>query len=85
MFWTNVKETVLEQHPVDVGEIQKELNISYGSTQLILIHALGMKHLNARLVIKDLHLLLKLLRVEVANEVLDNVAEDPTFINSNQM
>ena len=48
--------------------MQKRRNISYGSTQQIVVHVLGMKRVAAR------H------RVEVAKEILANVADDPTFI-----
>lgn len=39
-----------------------------------------MKRVNARVLPKDMKLLQKSRRVEVAREMLVNVAEDPTFI-----
>lgn len=46
----------------------------------ILINVLGIKSVYARLIPKSLNLLQNRRRVEVANEVLDNVAENPIFI-----
>ena len=43
-----VKKIVLENHPVGIREVAEALNISYGSTQHIVIHVLGMKHVAAR-------------------------------------
>ena len=44
-----------------------------------MVHVLGMKRVAARLVLKDLHFLQKERRVEVAKEMLANIADDPTF------
>ena len=60
--------------------VAEALNISDGSTQHIVVHVLGMKRVAARLVPKDLNFLQKERRVEVAKEMLANVADDPTFI-----
>ncbi|XP_014091877.1 protein GVQW3 [Bactrocera oleae] len=75
-----VTETVLENRRVGIREIAEDLNISYGSAQQILINVLGMKRVNDTLVPKEMNLLQKRRRVEVAREMLDNVAEDHTFI-----
>ncbi|XP_018338920.1 PREDICTED: putative uncharacterized protein FLJ37770 [Trachymyrmex septentrionalis] len=50
-----VKEIVLENRRVGIREIAEALNISYGSTQHILVNVLGMKRIAARLVPKDLN------------------------------
>ena len=49
-----VKKIVLENRRVDIREVTETLKISYGSTQYIVVHVLGMKRVAARLVPKDL-------------------------------
>ena len=71
---------MLENHRVGIRKVAKALNNSYGSTQHIVFHGLGMKLVAARLVPKDLDFLYKERRVEVAKEMLANVADNPTFI-----
>ena len=65
-----VKKTVLEDRRVGIREVAEALNISYGSTQHIVVHVLGMKRVAARLVQKDLYFLRKERRVEVAKEMI---------------
>ena len=43
-----VKKIVLENHRVGIREALEPLNISYGSTQHIVVHVLGMKLVAAR-------------------------------------
>ena len=50
--------TVLVNRRVDNREIAEDVNIAYGTTQQILVHVLGMKRTNARLVPKYVNLLL---------------------------
>ena len=50
-----VKKIVLENCPVGIREVAEALNISYGSTQHIVVHVLSMKRVAAKLVPKDLH------------------------------
>ena len=50
-----VKKIVLENHRVGIREVAEALNISYGSTQHIVVHVLGIKHVTARLIPKDLN------------------------------
>ena len=45
-----VKKTVLENRPVGIKEVAEALNISYGSTQHIVVYVLDMKRVEARLV-----------------------------------
>ena len=75
-----VKKIVLENRRVGIREVAEALNISYGSTQHIVVHVLGMKRVAARLVPKDLNFLQKERRVEVAKEILANVSDEPAFI-----
>ena len=53
---------------------------SIENASIWVVHVLGMKRVADRLVPKDLNLLQKERRVEVAKETLANVADDPTFI-----
>ena len=50
-----VKKIVLENRCVGIREVVEALKISYGSTQHILVHVLGMKRVAARLVPEDLN------------------------------
>ena len=77
-----MKKIVLENRRVLIREVAEALNISYGSTQHIVVHVLCMKRVAVRLVPKDLNFLQKERRVEVAKEMLANVADDPIFIKS---
>ena len=43
-----VKKIVLENRRIGIREVVEALNISYGSTQHILVHILGMKRVAAR-------------------------------------
>ena len=43
-----VKKIVLENRRVGIREVAEALNISYGSTQHIVVHVLGMKRVAAR-------------------------------------
>ena len=44
----NVKKIVLENGRVGIREVTEALNISYGSTQHIVVHVLGMKRVPAK-------------------------------------
>ena len=43
-----VKKIVLKNRRVGIREVAEALNISYGSTQHIVVHVLGMKRVDAR-------------------------------------
>ena len=51
-----VKKIVLKNRHVSIREVAEALNISYGSTQHIVVHVLGMKRVAARLVLIDRHI-----------------------------
>ena len=59
-----VKKIVLGNRPVGIREVAEALNITYGSTQHIVVHVLGMKRVASRLVPKDLNFLQRLCQVE---------------------
>ena len=52
-----MKKIVLENRRVGIREVAEAFNISYGSTQHIVVHVLGMKRVSARLVPQDLNIL----------------------------
>ena len=52
-----VKKIVLENRRVGIREVAEALNISYGSTQHIVVHVLSIKRVATRLVPKDLNIL----------------------------
>ena len=54
-----VKKIVLENRRVGIRELAEALNISYGSTQHIVVHVLDMKRVATRLVPKVLNFLQK--------------------------
>ena len=54
-----VKKIVLENRRVGIREVAEALNISYGSTNHIVVHVLGMKRVAATIVPKDLNFLQK--------------------------
>ena len=74
------KKIVLETRHVGIKEEAEALNITYESTQYIVVHILGMKRVATRLVPRDVNFLQKECRVEVAKKMLANVADDSIFI-----
>ncbi|XP_011053283.1 PREDICTED: uncharacterized protein LOC105145454, partial [Acromyrmex echinatior] len=71
---------VIENRHFSLREIAAELTVSHESIRTILRDCLGMKRVAARLVPKDLNFLQKLNRVKVAEDMLEQVNSDPTFI-----
>lgn len=77
-----MKKIVLKNRCVGIREVIEALNISYGSTQHIVVDVLSMKGVAATLVLKDLIFCKKKRRVDVAKELLINGADEPRFIKS---
>ena len=75
-----VKEMVTENRHSSLREVATELSVSDESIRTILNDFLGMKHVAARLVSKDVNFLQKLNRVKIAEDMLERVNSDPTFI-----
>lgn len=75
-----VKEIVTENPHSTLREIAAELFISHESIRTILTNHLGMKHVAARLVPKDLNFLQKLNRMRVAEDMLERVNSDSIFV-----
>ena len=90
IFWQKKKLTTKKfLYPMEsrlwnrvLGSLLMNTSIAYEYrlTLNTLIFVLFIRRVNARLVPKDLNLLSKRRRAEVAKEGLDNIAEDPTFI-----
>ena len=79
-----VKEIVTENPHSTLREIAAELSVSHESIRTILTNLYytlkGMKHVAARLVPKDLNFLQNLNRMKVAEDMLERVSLDPTFM-----
>ena len=75
-----VKEMVAGNRRLSLREIATEISVSHESIRTILNDCLGMKRVAVRLVPKDLNFLQKLNRVKVAEDMLERVNSDPTFI-----
>lgn len=75
-----IKEMVLENRHYSLREIAQEMNMSHETARHILVDVLGMRKVAARLVPKDLNFLQKVNRSKVAEDMLERVNSDPTFI-----
>lgn len=60
---------MLKNYRVGIREIPEDINISYGSTLHIFVYVLDMNRVIARLVPKDLSLLQKRRRAQIAKEI----------------
>ena len=63
-----------------IREIAEELSIAFGSAQDVLVNYLGLRRVAAKLVPKDLNVMQKRDRVDVAKDMLSKVDPDPSFI-----
>ena len=75
-----VKEMVLENHHLSLREVARDLSVSHESIRNILHHQLGMRRVAARLVPRELNFFQKIHRKKVAEDMLEQVNSDPTFI-----
>lgn len=75
-----IKEKVMENRHLTVRELADDVGISIGSVDAILSDVLGLKRLSAKLIPKSLDFLQKQHRIDVAKEMLEQVENDPTFI-----
>ena len=71
---------VNENRHLSLREITAELSVSHESIRTIFNDCLGMKRVAARLVPRDLNFFQKLNRVKMAEDMLERVNSDPTFI-----
>lgn len=75
-----VEKIVLENRHVSLREIASEVDISYGSAEHIVLDILGMRRVAAKLVPKDLNFIQKHHRKTVAEELISEAENDPTFM-----
>lgn len=76
-----VQKTVLINNTISIREIVEDINISYGSTQHSLVNVLGMKYVNTKYVPKYLNYLRKRRRLEIANEIAEDLIYIKHIIN----
>ncbi|UYV76531.1 hypothetical protein LAZ67_14001018 [Cordylochernes scorpioides] len=71
---------ILANRRITVREVAEYLNISIGSCHSIFINDLGMRRVAAKFVPKLLNCDQKQHRMNIANEMLDSVRDDPNFL-----
>ncbi|KYN41646.1 hypothetical protein ALC56_03947 [Trachymyrmex septentrionalis] len=75
-----VKEIVLKNRRITIREIADDLNISFGSCQSILTDVLGMTRVSAKFVPKLLNFDQKQRRMNIAQDMLNDVNDDPDLL-----
>ncbi|UYV68226.1 hypothetical protein LAZ67_5003465 [Cordylochernes scorpioides] len=75
-----VEKMILANRRITVGEVAEDLNISIGSCHSIFINDLGMRRVAAKFVPKLLNCDQKQHRMNIANEMLDSVRDDPNLL-----
>ncbi|UYV82536.1 hypothetical protein LAZ67_21002715 [Cordylochernes scorpioides] len=75
-----VKKMILANRRITVREVAEDLNISIGSCHSIFINDLGMRRVAAKFVPKLLNCDQKQHRMDIANEMLDSVRDDPNLL-----
>lgn len=75
-----IEEMIMENRHLSLREIAQDVNMSHESVRNILVDVLGMRRVAARLVPKDLNFFQKEQRKLIAQDMLDNVNNDPTFM-----
>ncbi|UYV69266.1 hypothetical protein LAZ67_6003031 [Cordylochernes scorpioides] len=75
-----VEKMILANHRITVREVAEDLNISIGSCHSIFINELGMRGVAAKFVPKLLNCDQKQHRMNIANEMLDSVRDDPNLL-----
>ncbi|UYV78256.1 hypothetical protein LAZ67_16000691 [Cordylochernes scorpioides] len=75
-----VKKMILANRRITVREVAEDLNISIGSCHSIFINDLGMRRVAAKFVPKLLNCDQKQHRMNIANEMLDSVRDDPNLL-----
>ncbi|UYV68865.1 hypothetical protein LAZ67_6001340 [Cordylochernes scorpioides] len=75
-----VEKMILANRRITVRELAEDLNISIGSCHSIFINDLGMRRVAAKFVPKLLNCDQKQQRMNIANEMLDSVRDDPNLL-----
>ncbi|UYV80763.1 hypothetical protein LAZ67_19001657 [Cordylochernes scorpioides] len=77
-----VEKMILANRRITVREVAEDLNISIGSCHSIFINDLGMRRVAAKFVPKLLNCDQKQNRMNIANEMLDSVRDDPNLLQT---
>ncbi|UYV80226.1 hypothetical protein LAZ67_18002085, partial [Cordylochernes scorpioides] len=75
-----VEKMILANRRITIREVAEDLNISIGSCHSIFINDLGMRRVAAKFVPKLLNCDQKQHRMNIANEMLDSVRDDPNLL-----
>ncbi|UYV68193.1 hypothetical protein LAZ67_5003332 [Cordylochernes scorpioides] len=75
-----VEKMILANRRITVREVAEDLNISIGSCHSIFINDLGMRRVTAKFLPKLLNCDQKQHRMNIANEMLDSVRDDPNLL-----
>ncbi|UYV66476.1 hypothetical protein LAZ67_4001822 [Cordylochernes scorpioides] len=75
-----VEKLILANRRITVREVAEDLNISIGLCHSIFINDLGMRRVAAKFVPKLLNCDQKQYRMNIANEMLDSVRDDPNLL-----
>ncbi|UYV67884.1 hypothetical protein LAZ67_5002380 [Cordylochernes scorpioides] len=75
-----VEKLILANRRITVREVAEDLNISIGSCHSIFIYDLGMRRVAAKFVPKLLNCDQKQHRMNIANEMVDSVRDDPNLL-----
>ncbi|UYV64880.1 hypothetical protein LAZ67_3002255 [Cordylochernes scorpioides] len=75
-----VEKIILANRRITFREVAEDLNISIGSCHSIFINDLGMRRVAAKFVPKLLNCDQKQHRINIANEMLDSVCDDPNLL-----
>ncbi|UYV61861.1 hypothetical protein LAZ67_1006871 [Cordylochernes scorpioides] len=75
-----MEKMILANRRITVREVAEDLNISIGSCHSIFINDLGMRRVAAKFVPKLLNCDQKQHRMNIANEMLDSVHDDPNLL-----
>ncbi|UYV66957.1 hypothetical protein LAZ67_4003451 [Cordylochernes scorpioides] len=75
-----VEKMILANRRITVREVAEDLNISIGSCHSIFINDLGMRRVAAKFVPKLLNCDQKQHLMNIANEMLDSLRDDPNFL-----
>jgi len=77
-----VKKMILENRRITIREVADDVGISFGSCQAIFSDVLGMKRVAAKFVPKLLNFDQKQCRVDIAQELLNEVNNDPELLKN---
>ncbi|UYV74812.1 hypothetical protein LAZ67_12001111 [Cordylochernes scorpioides] len=78
--FNEVEKIILANRRITVREVAEDLNLSIGSCHSIFINDLGMRRVAAKFVPKLLNCNQKQQRMNIANEMLDSVRDDPNLL-----